>query len=132
MRWPATRRFLSIGQQAFTGFQCQEAFLVVGDVDEGILCAAASGSGRIQRRLVLVTTPIHLGHQLFVPLEKCPGLADPALRFGMVRVPARTVVHRENVPEPVEFPVLTEQMLPTELSGWDVPNSHVAILTRPE
>jgi antitoxin Phd len=30
----------------------------------------------------------------------------------------------------MQFPVLTEQMLPTELSGWHVPNSHLAILTR--
>ena len=87
MRWPATRRFLSIGQQAFTGFQCQEAFLVVGDVDEGILCAAASGSGRIQRRLVLVTTPIHLGHQLFVPLKSARVLPTQRCVSGWCEYP---------------------------------------------
>ena len=66
---------------------------------------------------MLIAPSFHLGHELFVALEECPCLANPAPRFGMPRVPARGVVDYQDVPESVQFPMLTEQMLPAESSG---------------
>jgi hypothetical protein len=79
---------------------------------------------------VLVATSLHLGHQLLVPLEECQRLANPALRLRMVRISARAPMHNQDVPEAMQFSVLTQQMLSTELARGYIPDSHSHILTR--
>jgi hypothetical protein len=119
---------LPLRQRTLTGFLGQQPFLFFGRVNEGILHFGAGGGSPMQGRPVSVATPLHLGHKLFVTFEESLCLANPALGFGMHRIPAHAIVESKYVPESVKFPVLTEQMLSTELLGWHIPDPHLSIL----
>lgn len=79
---------------------------------------------------MLIATPLHLGYEPLVPLEEGTGLTDPTSCLWVPRVTTSAAVHHQDVPEPVQFSVLPEEMLPAELAWRYIPDSHLPTLSR--
>jgi hypothetical protein len=89
--------------------------LLIDLVDKLVLDGATDRQCRVQVGMMLIPTPRHFLGQLTMAGKKCRLLADPALRLRMVEVAGLT--KRNDIPEPVQLAVLTEQMLAAEF-GW--------------
>lgn len=71
-----------------------------------------------------VSASLHFAHERFVSLIEGTRLAYPALRLGMVRVPALAAVFGENIPQAVELAMLAEEMLAAQVLHVNIPHPH--------
>ena len=72
--------------------------------------------------MVRVPAASHFRDQCGVTRVQCGQFALPAPGFRVVAVPA--FPECENVPEPMQLAMLTEQMLPAENTRLEIPDSH--------
>jgi hypothetical protein len=79
---------------------------------------------------MVVTTSFHFDDQYLVTLKEGQRLADPTPGFGVIGISTLAASHDEDVPEPVQLSVLTEEMLPTQLSWRHIPDPHQALLVK--
>ena len=89
------------------------------------LMLAPGGQSRIKWTAVAVSSSLHLGHQLFVAAEEGGKPPAPTTCFGMIDVP--DLVLGKNGPKSVKLPMLTEQVLATEVSRRHIPYSQDAV-----
>lgn len=71
-----------------------------------------------------VSASLHFAHERFVSLIEGTRLAYPALRLGMVRVPALAAVFCENIPQAVELAMFAKEMLSAQMPHMDIPHPH--------
>ncbi len=123
---PKTTRELV--QEAGTGLGLKDGALFAYGVDEILLSRPTLGEALIERCVMRVSSACEFDDQSFVTLIESPLLPHPAQRFRMLRIPTFTLVLGENIPEPVELAMLSEQMLPTQMLWMNVPDAHIYLL----
>ena len=92
--------------------------------DECILNERSRGSLAIEIGLVPIPSPSYLHHQRLVPSVQGGQLAHPSTSLGVPRVAPDPAVLRQNVPEPVQFTVLSQQVLPAQKPRLHIPDAH--------
>ena len=100
----------------------QQRALLCRGIDEGILNPGTLGQSRIERRMMDVAAACHFLDQCVVTCVQCGQFTLPPSGFWVSAVPA--FPECENIPEPVQLAMLSEQVLPAENTRLQIPDSH--------
>lgn len=102
----------------------QKLFLLEDRIDKNSLTRTAFRQPLVQRTAVLIPAPRKLFHQCLMSHIQRACLPHPAQGFRMTRVPAFPTMFCQNIPKPMQLPMLREQMFTTEMFWMYVPNAH--------
>jgi len=104
----------------------EDAPLLFRGSNEGVLADRSRGKPFVQRAPVPPAPPLDLFDLLLVTGKKRPKLSDPPLCLGVCGVPRLS--ERDDVPDRMQFPVFSEQVVAAQPPYRHVPYPHDGFL----
>lgn len=104
-----------------TFFRAQNSPLLADRVDEFGLLRSAPCEPGVQLRMMLIAALRHFRYERVMSSIERAQFAAPADGFGMVRVPL--FLFRDHDPDRMQFAVLAQQMLATQVARRQIPDS---------
>jgi hypothetical protein len=82
--------------------------LFTGRINKTVLQPTAFRKPPVERRMMSVSATRHFEHQRIVTKVERAKPAHPPFRLRMIRIPARAFMLRQNIPQTMKLPMLTE------------------------